>query len=209
MYDGFVNGAKEVFGERVKIVIDRFHVAKLYRSGFDDLRKHELRRLKKELDTSEYKKLKNAMWILRKKVCDLEEDESAVLNLLFKHSPILETAYILRNELTGIFEKPIPRSKAKAEINSWIRKVRKSGLTCFDKFISTLGNLMDEILNYFIHRYTSGFVEGLNNKVKVIKRRCYGLLNYENLFRRLYLDLRGYSLFLVENHCVVRDAGIT
>ena len=39
MYEGFVDAAKEVFGKRVKIVIDRFHVAKLYRSGLDSLRK--------------------------------------------------------------------------------------------------------------------------------------------------------------------------
>ncbi len=67
---------------------------------------------------------------------------------------------------------------------------------CFDKFLSTLEKFMDEILNYFIRRHNSGFVEGLNNKVKVIKRRCYGLLNHENLFRRLDLDMRSYSIFL-------------
>jgi transposase len=55
--------------------------------------------------------------------------------------------------------------------------------------------MMDDILNYFIHRYNSGFVEGLNNKVKVLKRRCYGLLNHENLFKRLTLDLDGYRMF--------------
>jgi transposase len=55
--------------------------------------------------------------------------------------------------------------------------------------------MMDDILNYFIHRYNSGFVEGLNNKVKVLKRRCYGLLNHENLFKRLTLDLEGYRMF--------------
>src|SRR6266852_6722618 len=42
MYDGFIHAAQEVFGKRVKIVIDRFHVAKLYRKGLDTLRKHEL-----------------------------------------------------------------------------------------------------------------------------------------------------------------------
>jgi transposase len=41
MYEGFVNAAKEVFGKRVKIVIDRFHVAKLSRRGLDKLRKQE------------------------------------------------------------------------------------------------------------------------------------------------------------------------
>ena len=47
-YAGFVNAAKEVFGTRVKIVIDRFHVAKRYRSSLDSLRKHELTRLQQE-----------------------------------------------------------------------------------------------------------------------------------------------------------------
>src|SRR2546428_3118134 len=49
MYEGFVNAAKEVFGKHVKIVIDRFHVAKLYRSGLDSLRKHKCKRFKQEL----------------------------------------------------------------------------------------------------------------------------------------------------------------
>ena len=54
---------------------------------------------------------------------------------------------------------------------------------------------MDEIANDFHDRQTSGFVEGLNNKIKVIKRRCYGLLNVKHLFQRIQLDLAGYALF--------------
>ena len=54
---------------------------------------------------------------------------------------------------------------------------------------------MEEITNYFIERQSSGFVEGLNNKIKVIKRRCYGILNRNHLFQRLFIDLRGYELF--------------
>jgi transposase len=46
MYDGYINAVKEIFGRKVKVVIDRFHVAKHYRSGLDTLRKHELKRLK-------------------------------------------------------------------------------------------------------------------------------------------------------------------
>jgi transposase len=54
---------------------------------------------------------------------------------------------------------------------------------------------MDEIANYFLARQTSGFVEGFNNKIKVIKRRCYGILNVKHLFQRIHLDLSGYALF--------------
>ena len=66
MYEGFVNAAKEVFGKRVKIVIDRFHVAKLYRRGLDSLRKYECKRLKQELSEEAYGQFKGAMWALRK-----------------------------------------------------------------------------------------------------------------------------------------------
>ena len=46
-YEGFINAAKQVLGKRVRIVIDRFHLAKLYRKGLDTLRKQEMRLLKK------------------------------------------------------------------------------------------------------------------------------------------------------------------
>jgi hypothetical protein len=46
--------------------------------------------------------------------------------------------------------------------------------------------------------YTSGFVEGLNNKIKVIKRRCYGITNLGHLYQRICLDLNGYDRFEVD-----------
>ncbi|MCP4356903.1 MAG: ISL3 family transposase, partial [Chloroflexi bacterium] len=95
MYDGYINAAKEGLGQGIRIVVDRFHVAKLYRKSLDRLRKQELRRLKKTLPASEYKKLKGAMWNLRKNKQMLSEKDSEVLRCLFKHSPDLELAYRL------------------------------------------------------------------------------------------------------------------
>ena len=195
MYDGYINAAKEVFGEDVVVVVDRFHIAKLYRKGLDNLRKKEISRLKKELAEEEYRKLKGAMWILRKDAKELAEEELEVLKLLFKYSSILEIAYKLCNDLTDIFDSDISKSEAQIKINDWKNKVIKSGLACFNTFLSTLAKRMCEIVNYFISRQTSGFVEGLNNKIKVIKRRCYGIFNVEHLFQRIHLDLVGYSLF--------------
>jgi len=195
MYDGFINAAKEVFGDKVKIIIDRFHVAKLYRKGVDTLRKAEMKRLKNTLVKEDYAKLKNVMWILRKDTNNLLDEELKVLQLLFMHSPLLETSYKLSKELTYIFNEDRQRSRAKRKIHAWINRVKQSGLGCFNTFLSTLEERMEEILNYFIHRQTSGFVEGLNNKIKVIKRRCYGILNPDHLFQRILLDLSGYSLF--------------
>jgi hypothetical protein len=75
LYVGFINAAKEVFGKKVRIIADRFHVARLYRDDLDTLRKQEMKRLKKKLKAEEYKKLNNIMWILRKSPKDLTEEE--------------------------------------------------------------------------------------------------------------------------------------
>jgi transposase len=63
-----------------------------------------------------------------------------------------------------------------------------------------LENRMDLITNYFISRSSSGWVEGLNNKIKVLKRRSYGVKNLGNLFRRIWLDLRGHEAFAHWQH---------
>lgn len=195
MYAGFINAAKEIFGKRVRLVVDRFHVAKLYRDGFESLRIKEFRRLRKELSGKAYKALNGVMWALRKKDEDLTEKDKELLDKLFKYSPMLKQAYLFRDELTAIFDNERTKSQAKQLFTGWMKRVRSSGLRCFDKFMKTLEEHKNEIANYFSGRHTSGFVEGLNNKIKVIKRRCYGILNTEHLFQRIYLDLHGYSLY--------------
>ena len=61
MHEGFINASKAVFGHKVRVVIDRYHVAKLYSSRTDNLRKQELKRLKTCLSVLEYKALKGAI----------------------------------------------------------------------------------------------------------------------------------------------------
>ena len=195
MYEGFVNAAREVFGKRTRIVIDRFHVARLYRGDLDELRKSEMKRLKAELSDEEYGRLKGAMWALRKNPKRLESEDAEVLERLSGHSPKLEAAYWLCHELTEIFEEDISKSDARRRISNWRTRVRLEGLSCHDKFLKTLEKWSEEMTNYFVDRRTSGFVEGLNNKIKVTKRRCYGILNVDHLFQRIFLDIRGYALF--------------
>ena len=194
LYEGFINAAKEVFSKKVKLTADRFHVAKLYRKSVDKLRTKEMKRLKAELSEVDYAELKGVMWIIRKREANLEPEDVRTLNLLFKYSPDLEMSYQFSHELTAIFDSNRSKFQAKHAFNKWMNRINASGLTCFNSFIKTLSKFKDEISNYFIDRNTSGFVEGLNNKIKSIKRRCYGILNIKHLFQRIYLDTSGYAL---------------
>ena len=194
MWKAYINAVKEVLGSAV-VVVDRYHVAKKYRDCADKLRQQELKRLKTELSADEYNTIKGAMWPYRKNKADLKPQEAELLDRLFAYAPSLKLAYDFREQLTAIFEKDLTKTQATQAIKDWRQEVQSSQLTCFDPFLTTLDTYLDEITNYFLHRDSSGFVEGLNNKIKVLKRRCYGLLNLDHLFQRLFLDLEGYALF--------------
>lgn len=194
LYEGYINPVKAVL-PHATLVADRFHIARLYRDDADQVRKAELRRLKKELPKVEYQQLKGTLWAFRKKPADLQPEEKIVLERFFGYSPKSRQAYELREQLTAIFAQDLSKEAARDQILQWQEEVRQAGVTCFETFFKTLSHWMDEITNYFVARDSSGFVEGFNNKVKVLKRRCYGIFNLGRLFQRIYLDLEGYRLF--------------
>jgi transposase len=193
LYEGFVAAAREVFGTN-KVVADRFHVVKLYRKALEQVRKQEMRRLKETLSKEAYAKLKGVMWALRKPPQALTTQDYQALHQLFRQAPVVQTVYDLCQELTDIFDNTafsVP--EAREEIAAWVERVKHTGVHAFTTFLTTLENHWEEVTNYFLHRHNSGFVEGVNNKIKVIKRRCYGIVNQQHLFQRISLDLAGYG----------------
>ena len=195
MYEGFINAASETLPSAA-VVIDRFHVVQHYQKAVDELRKVTLKSLKQSLCETSYRALKGAMWSFRHHFWDLKPDQQEQLAELFLHAPELKSAWYLRHELFAIYESPLSPQAAERAFEQWKQRVAESELTCFDKFIKLFNKHKDNILAYFDGRHTSGFVEGMNNKLKVIKRRCYGLLNANQLFQRIQIDLQFRTGFL-------------
>ena len=177
-------------------MVDRFHLAVHYREAVDDLRKQECRRLNagrpadQTLPTAELRRL------LRQEWSSLTPTQQGQLLDLFEQTPTLVGAYLLRTTLTAIFECTPDRATAQTRLRRWGEQVKAAGLTCFDKFLTTWHHWQDGILNYFEGRHSSGFVEGLNNKLKLLKRRCFGLDDSVELFRRLWLAIEGPRLWV-------------
>jgi transposase len=194
MWEGYSSAGEAVLPE-AQIVIDRVHVACHYHDAVDDLRKQEVRRLKHDLPAAAVSDLKHTLWPFRKRATDLDPAERARLDTLLAFSPALRMAYTLREQRTTLFETARSKADGLRRIRFWRRRVEKRGLRCFDGFLKLLDTWLDRIANYFINHQTSSFVEGLNNKLKVLKRRCYGLRNVGRLLQRLTLDLEGYRRF--------------
>ena len=200
LYDGFINASKEALGKNIRIVIDRFHIAKLYRNVVDNVRKQEMRKLKKSLTDKEYAELKGVMWIVRKSDANLSQKEKEILDRLFTYSPKLKEVYESSKELTAIFDSETSRNGGIRRLKNWIKRVNESGITAFKTFITTLEKRTKEIANYFVSRENSGFVEGLNNRIKVLKRRCYEIVDRVHLFRRISLDIGNSHPLPVQIH---------
>jgi transposase len=166
----------------VLICADWFHIVKLYREGLETLRKREMRRLRRTLSNTDLNQFKNVHWILRHRSADLTADERRILNRLFARSPKLKDAYEACEALTAIYESRLSKGQGKRKLRGWMQRVTNRKLTCFDRFLGTLNTHFEEITNYFVGRHTSGFVEGINNKLKVLKRRCYGITNLTHLY---------------------------
>lgn len=195
MYEGFINAAEEQLPE-AKVVVDRFHVAKAYRGCADAVRKQECKRLKAELSSADYEAtVKGTLWLFRKPWQALNKDEQQRLERLFEHAPALRAVHLMREILTAIFETAESKAQATEWLGMWRQFLTHHAIEGFERFLTTLDHHFDEITNYFLDRQTSGFVEGFNNKIKVLKRRCYGIFNLSHLFQRLQLDLEGYRLF--------------
>lgn len=102
--------------------------------------------------------------------------------------PLLRTLYGLRVRFQRIFDTATDRRKAhRALIELFLDML--DNFPELAAFIHTFENWQEEILNYFDARQTSGPVEGINNKARVIVKRAYGLKSAESLWTRLVLDL--------------------
>ena len=128
------------------------------------------------------------MWEFRRNPRGLTEEEQAKLEELFGKLPRLRTLYAIRVRFQNIFDTAADRKKALRALLVLFLDMLQD-FPEMDSFIRTFERWQDEILNYFEARQTSGPVEGINNKARVILKRAYGLKCADSLWARLVLDL--------------------
>jgi len=180
MWDGFTTLKDSVFPNAM-VVIDRFHFASTLNKQLDDFRKS----LKKDVFVDKVADLRKLRFGLLKSQENVTQDEYCTLIQAFALSSDLEIFYNLKQELKLIFDSKITRKEAEKKINNWIESAKNLSNKYLDKFIKTFQNWKDKVLNFFHLRLSNGVVEGKNNKIKLIKRRGYGYLNFENFRLRV------------------------
>lgn len=146
------------------------------------------REFKKTLTKAERKEFRSRMWEFRRDKKDLTRKERAKLQALFERLPRLKTLYELRQRFKQIFDTDQTKEQASLRLTELFGDATDEFPSLMD-FERTYEKWEDQILAYFDKRETSGVVEGINNKARVITKRCYGIKSAESLWTRLILDL--------------------
>lgn len=169
---------------QVRIVVDRFHVMKNLNHGLT-LARREIQRMASE-EVKE--QLKGSRWALVKNEKDLNDKQRAKLETVYQVSPELKVCHQLKEQFRTIFETITDRAKARTALQHWIKRVRKQNVSALQAFLVTLDNWFDLILNYFLEHWTNAFAEGVNNKIKLIKRRAFGFSNFDHFRLRILVE---------------------
>lgn len=169
MWGGFPKVIEKVFPNAV-IVTDRFHVMKAVNKELNKIRKQ----------TKLNVKIKGEKWLLLKNKEDLKEEELEKLELVLKQSARLRKAYEYKELFREIYEKVNDKEEGRLKFIEWLENAK----SIYTDVISTIRKNLDSICNYFLSRTTNGAMEGINNRLKLIKRQAYGFMNFDNMRNR-------------------------
>ena len=182
MWQPFHQAVKELL-PKAKRVIDRFHVERYFIKAVDKVRKR-LAREHKELA----KILKQHRHLLVKKTADLTDQQAESLTNLLAQLPQLKRVAAIFQGLRRWYQTKKSQSSALQKLEILLRILQMSKIEELLELAKTLEKWKVEIANYFLVYATNGRSEGINTKIKLIKRASFGRLTFSHLKARIFLD---------------------
>lgn len=162
------------------IVADRYHVIRQAYWAMERVRKNEQNKLSKRFR----KYFKKSRYLLMKPKEKLTDEEMDRLALLFEIAPRLADAYHLKNDFLQVIRSG-SSEKGKPLLIDWLQAVEVMDLPEFAECVKAYRNWFYEILNSMDVPWSNGYIEGCNNKTKVLKRACFGMRNFSNFRKRI------------------------
>lgn len=183
MWDPY-KAAVERWCPNAEIVYDGFHVQALYaREVIDRVRIDEANRLRQ--DRSARRLVKGARWLLLRRPEHLRgEAERVRLQELLEANEALMTVYVLGEDLRRLWQ--CRSREAGVELfGEWVQRAQESGIAPLIRFVKKLRRHLDGILAHCRWPLHTSLLEGMANKIKVIKRMAYGFRDDEYFFLKI------------------------
>lgn len=186
MWVAFRNGVEKNC-PNAEILYDKFHVMKHLNEEIDEIRKQEYRRVSEK----QGKYIKGQRFILLSRYKNLDATGKQSLKELFAVNRRLYKAYLLKEQFSQLWDYKT-ETWARKFFENWKRQLRWQRLEPFVKFARMIDKHWDGIVSHceLQHNIKLGYVEGANNKIKVIQKEAYGYRDDE------YLELKILTAFL-------------
>lgn len=170
-----------------QIVYDKFHILRHLADAMDTVRKQEYRRVSEK----ERFFIKGQKYTLLSHKANLDIKGKQALKLLFKANKRIYKAYLLKESFGKLWDYK-SASNAERFFANWKSQLKWSRLKPFYQFVKMIERHWDSIVSYCNpnNKVSLGLVEGINNKVRVIQRRAYGIRD------QVYLRLKILTAFL-------------
>ena len=164
---------------QARLVFDRFHVMKLLNEKLTELRRQLYHEARGPLGKSV---LKGIRWLLLKNPENLDDakDERARLQEALDLNEPLAIAYYLKDDLRQFWQQPGYHAAVRF-LTRWCARAEASGIRLLQKFAHTLLGHRTGLLAWYRHPISTGPLEGVNNKIKLMQRRAYGYRDLELL----------------------------
>jgi transposase len=171
------------------IVFDFFHiVAKYGREVIDRVRVDETNRLAKAAGPGpireERRVIKGTRWLLLKNRHNITPVQRVQLDELLDANRALFIVYVLKDDLKQLWRYRAPHA-ARRFWQQWYRRAMRSGIAPLQRFAQLLKRHLAGILAHCRYPLNTGVVEGINNKIKVIKRMAYGFRDDAYFFLKI------------------------
>ncbi len=165
-------------------ILDRFHVVAKLNLALDQVRSGEARRMARE---GYEPALNKSRWCLLKRPENLSDKQRIRLRDVLRFNLQSVRTYLLKEEFRQFWDYTSPVWAAKF-LDQWCTKAMRSRIDPLKQFVKTVRNHRELLLNYFRAQkaFSSGIVEGLNNKAKVTMRKAYGYRTFKAVELSLY-----------------------
>jgi len=165
-------------------ILDRFHMVAKLNKALDEVRAGEARRMVRE---GYEPVLKKKRWCLLKRPENLTDKQRLSLRELLAYNLKSVRAYLLKEEFQLFWEYDSPAWAAKF-LDAWCKRAMRSRIEPVKRFARTVRTHRELLLNYFRAKkqFSSGVIEGLNNKAKVTLRKAYGYRTFRIAELSLY-----------------------
>ncbi|HHT9130567.1 MAG TPA: ISL3 family transposase [Candidatus Brocadiaceae bacterium] len=187
---GFLSSTKE-HAKNALIVLDHFHVKKYLNEAVDVVRKEELRKARQQghEELGQILHCNKRFILMQNKVTNKQKD---ILDKLSTLNERVYKAMLLKEQFLSLYVAG-DRRVAYANLKAWIGAAIRSGILSFVELGYKFFRKRHYVLNYFVCKITSAISEGINNKIKRLKRMAYG-----------YRDVK-YFLLKIHQHCGLLD----